>query len=882
MPSLLAASLVVVLAGLLGACAPAAYVPMSPAEPLPAREAAMMAPGVSLELARERAATLSDVRYALSLDLLSDPDRAYGEVAIAFDRAPGAGSLIVDFRGPELSYVAANGVVIEEPFWENGHVLIPAALLRSGANRLAFRFAADVAAAGASIIRVDDRTDDTRYLYTLLVPADANLLFPSFDQPDLKGRFTIDLLVPDGWEVLSNGPLAERVAERGGARWHFRETEPISTYLVAFAAGPWATWTSTPEGEHPITLYARQSRRDEVDADEQIHLNRDALVWLERYFDMDFPFAKVDLLLAPAFPFGGMEHVGAIFYNESRFVFREPPTLNERLGRAATIYHEMAHQWFGDLVTMTWFDDLWLKEGFSTYIAARMQEDLQPGTGAWKSFYLRNKPLAYAVDATSGTTPVWQELSNLDLAKGNYGPIVYNKAPAILKQLEFLVGEEAFRAGLQLFARRYAYANATWQDLLATIEEASGVPLAHFGEQYILRAGMPVIDTVVETSGGYVERLALVQRPARDLPRDPGGWWPGRVLVRLGYRDRDDVVIPVTFTGETTEVVATRGLPAPDYVFANDEDHGYGLFLLDEASARFLLGHVGQIEDELLRAMVWGSLWDLVQQARLAPPAYVEAVLRELPGEADEQIASSLLNRTRFALERYAGEADRAELLPRFETLLLARADDPTLEYGFRKASLDALIAVARSPAMHQVLKQYLADERHFDGEPLREPSRWGIIVTLLASGDPDAERLYVAEQARDTSAEADRWAFIAGTALPDAYHKATYFRRYLDDPELNEEWVTASLGAFHYPEHAALTLPHLRPALERLEWIRDNRRIFFLPQWINAFVGGQHSAEALAIVDAFLADRPDLPPDVRRKVLEARDHLERTVRIRG
>ena len=235
---------------------------------------------------------------------------------------------------------------------------------------------------------------------------------------------------------------------------------------VAFAAGPWATWESAPAGRRAITLYARRARAAEVDADSLIGANRDALEWLEEYFGIPYPFAKLDMLLAPAFPFGGMEHPGAIFYNESRFVFREPPTWSDRLGRDATIYHEVAHQWFGDLVTMRWFDDLWLKEGFSTYVAARMQDELDPGSEAWKTFYLRNKPLAYATDQTSGTTPVWQELPNLDLAKSNYGPIVYNKAPAILKQLNHLVGEEAFRAGLGDLLREHAYANMTWRDLL--------------------------------------------------------------------------------------------------------------------------------------------------------------------------------------------------------------------------------------------------------------------------------------------------------------------------------------------------------------------------------------------------------------------------------
>ncbi|HEX5724890.1 MAG TPA: M1 family aminopeptidase, partial [Longimicrobiaceae bacterium] len=757
----------------------------------------------------------------------------------------------------------------------------PARHLRGGANELELAFTARIAPAGASIIRSTDSTDGSTYLYTLLVPADANQLFPCFDQPDLKARFRVSLTAPAGWTVLANGPLEQRDTVAGRVVWRFAETEPISTYLAAFAAGPWHAWSPRTPGE-PITLYARASRRAEVDADTLIRTNQAAVAWLERYFGVEFPFAKFDMLLAPAFPFGGMEHVGAVFYNESGFVFREPPTEGQRIGRNATIYHEVAHQWFGDLVTMRWFDDLWLKEGFSTYVAARIQDELEPASEAWKTFYLRNKPLAYGVDATSGTTPVWQELANLDLAKGNYGPIVYNKAPSILKQLDYLVGDSAFRAGLHLFLTRHAYSNATWRELLRAIEETSGTSLQAFGEQYILRAGMPRVETVLEAEGGRVRRLALAQRPARALEGDPGGWWPGKVRVRLAYTGRDDVVLPVSFAGDTTEVAGAAGLPLPDYVWANDGDYGYGLFLLDARSAAHVAEHLGEEPDGLLRAMLWGALWDAVREGTLPPARFVEIALRELPAEPDEQIASAVMGRASAALATLLPRLARERVQPEWERMLLARADDAALPYGMRKASLDLLVATARTPATLAVLEELLAGRRRFAGEAVKEPTRWAIVQTLLSVGHPRGATLRAAEAARDSTPESPRRAFVAGAAVPTAEAKAEYFRRYLDDPQLNEEWVTASLGAFNDPDHAHLTLPYLRPALDRLEWVRDNRRIFFLPRWINAFVGGHAGREALAVVDRFLAERPELPVDIRRKVLQARDELERTVRVRA
>ncbi len=841
---------------------------------------ALMQSGISHDLALRRAAVLSDVRYDLSLDL-TRRDRADGEVEIQVRRRPAAGDLIVDFRGPSLTGVRVNGHAVTDLDWRDGHLRIPERYLMAGLNRIGARFTTPIAASGAPIIRFDDKSDGATYLYTLLVPSDANLLFPCFDQPDLKARLRWRLLVPGAWSVLANARALSHHAAGEAVRWTFAPTEPIPTYLAAFAAGPWALFPSAPPGERPITLYARASRRKEVDAEAIVGANRAAAHWLEGWFGVPFPFSKLDALLAPAFPFGGMEHVGEIFYNENSFIFREPPTLSQRLGRDSTVYHEVSHQWFGDLVTMRWFDDLWLKEGFATYMGARVQAELHPESEAWKTFYLRNKPAAYAADGTRGTNSVWQPLANLDGAKSNYGPIVYNKAPSIIKQLGFLVGDQAFRAGLHQFLTRHAYANAGWRDLLSAVEQSSGRPLTSFGEQYILRAGMPRVDTVLELADGRIGRLALTQRPVRALPNDPGGFWPIKVQVRLGYAGKPDVVLPVRFEAAEVEVAEAQGLPAPDYVWANDGDYGYGLFLPDARSADWIAGHVGSVKDGLLRAMLWGALWDLVRDLRLPPTRFVEIALGALPGEADEQIADVVLGHAGTALVRLVSAADADRLFPLWEDLLARRAEDPVLAYGLRKDSLDSLIATARGPDARKRLRDLLAGAVLFDGAPVKQVTRWNIVRRLLALGEPDAPALFEAEVKHDATPEAGRSAFIARAATPDAAVKRDAFARYLDDPSLNEEWVSSSLAAFNTPDQSGLTQPFLAPALDKLEWIREHRRIFFLAAWINAFIGGQKNEAALDTVDRFLAGRPTLPIDIRRKVLEARDELERVVAVR-
>ena len=808
-------------------------------------------PGISQALAMHRARGIQDVQYDQRLDIRQRDRRgkATGHVTIRFNRSD-SGDVLLDFRGPELH--APPGITTD-----GAHIRVPASYLAPGQNTLDFDFSANIAPSGASIIQFHDATDGAEYLYTLLVPADANALFPCFDQPDLKARVTLTLTMPPGWNAVANGAATQTDSTDSAVTTHFAPTERISTYLIAFAAGPWARITSTTTSR-PITLYVRASRKAEVEGDSILYQNGRALDWLEHYFDRPFPFQKFDVVLAPSFPFGGMEHPGAIFYNEESFIYRERPTLVQRLGREATIFHEVAHQWFGDLVTMRWFDDLWLKEGFASYMAAVMQDALDPASGAWKTFYVRTRPAAYAVDVTDGTTPIWQTLGNLDQAKSAYGPIVYNKAPAILKQLAFLVGDTAFRDGLRLFLRDHAYGNATWQDLLSSISTASHRPLDAWGRAYILRPGVPIVEQHV--SGATI---TLVQHPAR--PLSGLGPWPIKLDV-----DVDSHARPVELRADRTTIPGS----AHSFVFANAGDYGYAVIVLDTASARWVEHHIGDVHDPLLRAQLWGAMWDLVRDARLQPDRFVAMAARAIPHELDEQIATFVLNRTVRAVTAY--RASPASL----DALLPAMVDDTTRAFGIRRASLEAFLGIAASQEAMSRLDRGL-DRDSVAGTPLREPTRWGIVTALVAQGAPTAWDRYRDEQKRDPGTEGKRRAFIAQAASPDSATKHAYFTRYLSDTTLNEEWVTASLRAFNDPEQSALTQRYLGPALDTLPWIQTHRRIFFLGQWLGAFLDGQTSAEALREVDRFLSTHPTLPIDLRQKILQSEDELRRTVRIR-
>jgi len=540
---------------------------------------------------------------------------------------------------------------------------------------------------------------------------------------------------------------------------------------------------------------------------------------------------------------------------------------------------------------MKWFDDLWLKEGFATYIAAKALNDLEPNSQAWKTFYLSNKPAAYGVDQTTGTTPLWQSLANLDQAKSNYGAIVYNKAPSVLKQLNYLVGDTAFQRGLQQFLAKHAYANATWQDLLASIGQASRRNLTAWGKQWMLRPGMPEVETKLTLKNGRIEKLELVQRPVQPSVSGQGSWPMKTTLVLdFGWKcpqcppDLRDgrQEIAVELQGATTDVPNATNLPAPAFVYANAGDYGYQLIALDSTSRRNLLnGTLGRVTDPFLRAMLWGTLWDEVRAARLHPARFVSLVTRDLPKESDEQSVPTQLGRLSRAMNAYLVDAARDSLLPRVEEFLWNGAGDTTRVYGIRRAYLDAFISVSRSPSALDRLRGVLAADSAA-GDAVKDPLRWDIVTHLTVLGAADAAAKLAAQMARDSTPDGRRRAFTVGAARGDAAVKADYFKRYFADAALNEDWASGSLGAFNALEHQAITRAYLRPALDSLPFIQANRRIFFLGSWLGAFLNGQTDAAALDIVQKFLRDHPKLPRDLRQKVLQNADELARTVRIRA
>jgi aminopeptidase N len=831
--------------------------------------------GIPHELSVERAVRVSNVQYQLNYTLVAHAPSVSATEMMFFHLKDADSAILLDFRDGSIASLKVNGWELGNRT-ENGHIVLPANDLKAGQNMVEVSFTANVAASGKALTRFEDKDDGTEYIYSLFVPMDADMAFPCFDQPDLKGRFTLSILAPANWSVISN---TSPTAIGNNGRILFAQTEPISTYLFAFAAGPF-------KKVHPVAglpgLYVRASKAKaaETEAPAVQETAAAGITYLSDYFAQPFPFPKYDMVLIPGFAFGGMEHAGATFLKEESVLFRTAPTQTNLFNRDVLVLHELTHQWFGDFTTMRWFDDLWLKEGFAQYMAYQTLASLgRPQDGGadtvWKRFYEQIKPAAYAIDQTQGTTPIYQDIPNLIDAKSAYGAIVYQKAPSVIKQLAYVLGPKDFQHGLQLYLAGHKYANAQWSDLISAFEQASGKPLGPWAVAWIKHRGMPRVDVSWLCHGDQLQMFHLSQK---DVLGD-GLTWPISTELGLGYANGSKV-LPVQITGSVSEVNGVRGQQCPAYVWANAEDEGYGLFLLDSKSRAYLTAHMAQTAQPFDRALLWGSLWASVQQAEMDPREYLALALKSLPDERDEALTASILGHVDTALHRYVPEAVRHEQTAAFAGLAANRmvADD---KQDLRIVWFRSIAGFAESDTGRAAVKGLLTGKVTVPGVALRQQDRWRLVTTLVAFGDTEADKYLADEERRDPSGEGIKSAWIARAARPEAATKKAYYDAYLHDTAKPEDWIEGSLGAFNGWNQSGLTAQYLQPALSALAEIKRTRKIFFLGDWLGSFIGGQDSATARDAVYAYLKAEPGLDKDLRQKILQVVDELDRTVKVR-
>jgi aminopeptidase N len=829
--------------------------------------------GISETMARERAARLSNLRYELTLIIPADRHAVVaGRETIAFTLSDARSPLTIDFNPNESGRVRrmdVGGAAVDVR-QANGHLIVPTAALHIGENRVTI----DFDAGDAPLNRNDD------YLYTIFVPARAHEAFPCFDQPDLKARWALTLDVPAEWETLANGGELAREAHDVRTRLTFAQTPPIPTYLFAFAAGRFSVERATRNGRE-MRLLHRETDAKKVarNRDTIFDLHAAALSWLERYTGVPYPFGKFDFLAVPAFQFGGMEHPGAIFYNASGLMLDESATQNQQLERASVISHETAHMWFGDLVTMRWFTDVWMKEVFANFLAAKIVNPSFPRINHELRFLYAYYPPAYDVDRTEGTNAIRQPLANLNEAGTLYGNIIYDKAPIVMRQLETLVGGDAFRDGLRDYLRRFAFGNASWSDLVALLDDRTPEDLASWSRAWVDERARPVITTALVVENGRIGRLALTQR---DPYASRGLTWNQTLQVALGYTDHIQL-LAVHLSGASVEVTAARGLPAPLFILPNGGGVAYGEIHLDPASLAWLSTKLPEIPDALTRGSAWTTLWDAMLDAEIPPESIVDLALRALPRESDELNVQQILGGLNQAYWRFTPAERRIALAPRVERVLrtgLSRARSQSLKGSYFSTLRD----VALTPPMLSWLTAVWRREAKVPGLVLSENDDILLVQELALRAVPEWERMVEQQAVRTKNPDRQaRLRFVIPALSADAAVRDAFFASLRDvTNRRHEPWVLDGLRALHHPLRAEASERYIAPSLALLPEIQRTGDIFFPKRWMDATLSGHRSPDAADTVKRFVDALPPAYPDrLRRIILSSADDLFRSARMK-
>ena len=830
------------------------------------------APGVPLDVATSRAAVISDLRYELALSIpeaLAAP--LTGTATIRFDLKNTASPLIVDFdtSREHVRSLEANGKPADVAF-VNGHLVIPAASLVPGANTIRIAFTAG----DASLNRNAD------FLYALFVPARARLAFPVFDQPDLKGRWTLTLEHPAAWQSAANGAELSRTAAGGRVTVRFAETQPLPTYLVGFVAGDFKIETAERNGR-TFRMFHRETDATKVarNRDAIFDLHARALEYLERYTGIPYAFGKFDFVAIPAFQFGGMEHAGKILYNASGLLLDESATQNQLLGRASVIAHETAHMWFGDLVTMRWFNDVWMKEVFANFMAAKIVNPSFPKVNHELRFLLSHYPAAYEVDRTPGANPIRQQLDNLNEAGSLYGAIIYQKAPVIMRHLEALLGEDNFRDGLREYLKAHAFGNATWTDLITVLDRRTPMDLQAWSRVWVDQPGRPTVETMLAVKNGTVERLAFRQRDSwnRNLV------WPQQLRVAIGGATEQQL-LTVELSGPEVEVGQLKGQPAPRYVLPTGGGWAYGEFILDTSTLRYLTTSLPDITDTLTRGSAWVTLWDALLNGQVQPEVFLDLALRSLPRESDEQLTSRVLGYAANTWWRFLDQGDRSTRAARFESLLregLAAASTPS-----QKASwFGTLRNISTTPATVHWLRLVWEKKENVAGLPLAEADYTALAFELaVRQVDGWSEILNTQLGRIDNPDRKARFQFIMPALSADSAERDRWFNALRDvNNRRREPWVLDGLNYLHHPLRADTSKRYLQPSLDMLWEIQKTGDIFFPKRWLDATLGGHQTREAAETVRAFLASLPPgYPARLKNITLQSADELFRAAQIVG
>ncbi|MUL48711.1 aminopeptidase N [Mycobacterium sp. CBMA293] len=854
----------------------------------------MALPNLTRDQAAERAALVTVDNYRIDLDL-TDGAGAPGErtfrsvTTVTFSALPGADT-VLDIAADSIRSATLNGLPIDVSAYDESTGVPLTGLAEQ--NVVVVDADCRYSNTGEGLHRFVDPVDGEVYLYSQFETADAKRMFACFDQPDLKATFDVTVVAPAHWQVISNGATVS--ADNG--KHTFATTPKMSTYLAALIAGPYARWDDVYTDDHgtiPLGLFCRKSLAEFMDAERLFTETKQGFSFYHNNFGTPYAFGKYDQLFVPEFNAGAMENAGAVTFLED-YVFRSKVTRYSYERRAETVLHEMAHMWFGDLVTMQWWDDLWLNESFATFASVLCQAEATEYKQAWTTFANVEKSWAYRQDQLPSTHPVAADIPDLAAVEVNFDGITYAKGASVLKQLVAYVGLEPFLAGLRDYFRDHAYDNATFADLLGALEKSSGRDLSDWGQQWLKTTGLNTLRADFDVDGdGKFTRFAITQSGA-----EPGAGETRVHRLAVGVYDEDEAdgkLVRVhreelDVEGSVTDVPALVGISRGKLILVNDDDLTYCSMRLDPASLKTVLSRIADIEDPLPRTLAWSAAWEMTREAEMKAREFVALVMSGLHAETEVGVAQRLVLQAQTALMSYADPAWATEIgWPAFGDALLDLARESAPGSDHQLAFVNALCTSVLAPNHIAVLSTLLDNEPaavNMAGLVIDTDLRWRIVTALARAGVIDADGTVTpfidGEAKADPTAAGQRNAAAAGAARPQEAVKEAAWQQVIEDDTLANITTRAIVGGLAQPGQSELLNPFRDRYFEAISGLWERRSsevaqtvvIGLYPSWDISKAG-------LDAADRFLSD-PEVPPALHRLVLEGRAGVERSLRARA
>ncbi len=843
-------------------------------------------PGQNLtrDEAAGRSRVISDVTYAVELDLSGTGDTYVSRTTVTFHSIIAGSSTWLDLIAPSVRSITLNGRELDPAtHFADSRITLPDL---DSSNTVVVEADCEYMTTGEGLHRFIDPVDDEQYLYTQFEVADARRMYACFEQPDLKATWQLTVEGPAHWVVTSNAPTPQPTAVRDGvSRWEFPPTPKISTYITALVAGPYHVVRDEytgPHGTYPLGVFCRKSLAQYLDVDDILLITRQGFEFFERVFEVPYAFGKYDQLFVPEFNAGAMENAGCVTFRED-YIFRSRVTDAAYETRANTILHEMAHMWFGDLVTMRWWDDLWLNESFAEWASHFANTHATRFKDAWATFANQRKAWAYRQDQLPSTHPIAADMVDLNTVYTNFDGITYAKGASALRQLVAFVGEADFLRGLRNYFQHNAWGNTSLSDLLSELADASGRDLSHWTQQWLQTSGVNLLQAAIEESpDGAMGEVTVIQQPPA-LPEGVAATLRDH-RIAIGVYDLQDGVlqrtdrIEIDVTGAETPVDALTNRARPDLLLLNDDDLTFAKIRLDSRSLQTVTTHFGALRSALSRAVLWGAMWDMTRDGEISTGAFIETIISGLADEAEVGLVQQVLRQADTALAFYAAPENREPYAAKLASFLRNLVVTAEAGSDHQFAYLRGFVALADGDDLN-VLASLLDGSLAIAGITVDTDLRWSVLKRLVATGHAGSEAID-AELARDNTAAGRLQAATCRASIPTPEAKAAAWTTALSDTSLPNHMLSATIMGINVPEQRELLRPHVDQYFEALPEVWKTRTNE-IAQEITLGLYPALLVEAATVerTDAVLAGVVDIPHGARRLLAEGRDGVLRALR---